>query len=598
MSLGTFRKRPIRRRWLLGATMTAAIAFAVFMVAGAGAVLPNGSTFESADGNLIVDNVSTSSCYDSCTDWATAPNRTEQSDLVKSTSDDAFGGGSKEDDPTVKLVEGSIPPNKSDLSEFYTSHETVSGHTFLYLAWERSNTLGNANMDFEVNQTDLTTSWPTSPGSYTIPRQAGDLKFTYDFGGSGTPSLGMLIWLTDASTPAPSGGYTTNTCYSAHSFPCWGNHVDLTAAGLAEGAINAVQKHDPILDTDLPSETFGEMGVDLTLALPDVFGPNPSTCESLGSAFLTTRSASSFTSEIKDVIAPVKVSVSNCGYVLVHKTAGDTSSDQAGATFTIEPGKTTSSGTNDSDTIPGVSGHDGYYCIDNLLLGQTYTVTEDAAPSGYDVDPNSPWTGVSPVAGTCSGVSYSPSAPTAQVDASDPPQVGAIVITKNGKDKNCTGEGTSSSGADTTCSAASTRLLSGAVFELKDSSDVVQYTSAATGSDGTVCIDNVAPGDYTLHEKTAPTNYFAAADSSVTITADTTCTGSPATKTVTDEPKTTITVSTTPVISGSTTSTVKCVNSSTTGGTDATGVTSPVATPKTTNELAPGTYTCTVVIDP
>ena len=83
--------------------------------------------------------------------------------------------------PTV--VNGSIPPSKDDLSRFYVNKERVGGQDFLYLAWERSNLLGSAHMDFELNQ-DAT---PSANG-VTPVRTAGDLLIDFDFGGSGVPS--------------------------------------------------------------------------------------------------------------------------------------------------------------------------------------------------------------------------------------------------------------------------------------------------------------------------------------------------------------------------------------------------------------------------
>ena len=63
-----------------------------------------------------------------------------------------MGQGAKEDDPAPTVVNGSIPPSKDDLSRFYVNQEKADGNDFLYLAWERSNLLGSAHMDFEFNQ--------------------------------------------------------------------------------------------------------------------------------------------------------------------------------------------------------------------------------------------------------------------------------------------------------------------------------------------------------------------------------------------------------------------------------------------------------------
>ena len=88
---------------------------------------------------------------------------------------------------------GSIPPNKSDLTNFYIASEqrdtteTDYAHTFLYLAWTRTNALGSANMDFELNQVQPNLS---AAGSTTISRTAGDVLITYDFDRGGkSPSI-------------------------------------------------------------------------------------------------------------------------------------------------------------------------------------------------------------------------------------------------------------------------------------------------------------------------------------------------------------------------------------------------------------------------
>jgi hypothetical protein len=270
----------------------------------------------------------------------------------------------------------------------------------------------------------------------------------------------------------------------------------------------------------------------------------------------------------------------------VGSTAG-----QTGATFTIAPGSTTGGTTATSSTIPAVSGQAGYYCIDNLLLGATYTVTETAAPAGYDIDPASPWANISAAAGGCAGISYT-TPPQVQLTVQDPPQVGAIKITKTGKDKACTAAGIPA----LTCSAASTRLLNGAGFQILNGTTVVASgtTAGADSAAGVVCIGGVAPGNYTLHESAAPTGYQAAADSSVTVTAGTSCAGTgtsaPTAYTVVNQPLTTITVSTSSQVAGATQSTVQCTGEANPSSSDGAG--------HTTGALPPGTYTCTVIIDP
>ncbi len=268
MSAFRFRSRRTRRFWKFAVTLTALAAFAAVFVAGSSANLP-GSTFEGNDGNLVVNTAGN-------TDWANAPNRVRGDDLASGSTDNSFGGGTKEDDPNVNVVTGSIPPQKSDLTRFYVASEFASNSNFLYLAWERTNVLGSANMDFELNQKaqpDLTTT-----GAKTLVRTAGDVLITFDFGGSGAPVLGLLKWVTSGAT---------SQCFAGNSLPCWGNRVDLSAAGFAEGAVNSTTVTDPIANVDLPAGTFGEAAINLTAA--GVFPAG--TCEALGSAFLKSRSS-------------------------------------------------------------------------------------------------------------------------------------------------------------------------------------------------------------------------------------------------------------------------------------------------------------------
>ena len=153
-----------------------------------------GSTFAGGDGNLLASPTTFGS-----TDWQNVSGLNAAFDLPSGSGDNAFGQGSKEDNPAVTVVGGSIPPNKSDLTRFYEASEFAGGSNFLYLAWERSNVLGSANMDFEINQ--ATTPGLGSPGSHTIKRTVGDLLVTFDFtNGGGTPTLGLLRWVTSGST--------------------------------------------------------------------------------------------------------------------------------------------------------------------------------------------------------------------------------------------------------------------------------------------------------------------------------------------------------------------------------------------------------------
>ncbi len=315
-----------------------------------------GSTFAGGDGNLA-----TSPTAFGATDWQNVAGLNAGIDLASGSSDNAFGQGTKEDNPNVSVVSGSIPPNKSDLTRFYEASEFANGSNFLYLAWERTNSLGSANMDFEINQ--AATPGLGTPGDHTIHRMAGDLLVTFDFNnGGGRPTLGLLTWVTSGNT---------NQCFSSNSLPCWGNHINLNSTD----SIGAVNNLDAVSDPIAPNAprslgplTFGEAAINLTAA--GVFPPG--TCEALGSAFLKSRASASFGAEVKDFVAPVNVNISNCGTIVIHKVT-----ENGDGTF----GYTTTGGLTPS-TFSLSNGGTRTYGPNTVLPGP-YTVTESTLPSGW-----------------------------------------------------------------------------------------------------------------------------------------------------------------------------------------------------------------------
>jgi hypothetical protein len=376
---GSIRKRTaLAAAGLLVAALVPTIAFANL----------SGSSFESTDGNLVVDTSGN-------LDWANAPSRQRGDDLASGATDNSFGQGTKEDDLTPTVVDGSIPPNKSDLTRFYVANNTGSNsHKFIYLAWERTNTLGSANMDFEINQLaqpDMTTTGTKDVGA---TRTAGDLLVRYDFGGSGAPVLSLVKWLTGSTDGAVNGDCNA----SGGTLPCWGavpaddsldgtndNQIDLSAAGFADGSVNILcggankctqTTHDPIANVDLPSATFGEAAIDLTAA--GVFPPGQ--CRNFGSAYLKSRSSDSFTAETKDFVAPISINVNNCGSLTIKKvtvggsgTFGFTSNtlaDQTASDSTTTFALTTTAAGNAGAADTGTAYHG--------ILAGTYDVAENA----------------------------------------------------------------------------------------------------------------------------------------------------------------------------------------------------------------------------
>src|SRR6266487_2733323 len=380
----------------------------------------SGSTFAGGDGNL-----QTSPTTFGTTDWQNVSGLNEGVDLASGTGDNSFGQGTKEDDANVTVVSGSIPPQKSDLTRFYEASEFANNSNFLYLAWERTNSLGSANMDFEINQ--ATTPGLGTPGAHTINRTAGDLLVTFDFtNGGGRPTLGLLRWVTTGST---------SQCFSSNSLPCWGNHVNLNSAD----SIGAVNNLDAVTDPIAPNAprslaglTFGEASVNLTAA--GVFPAG--TCEAFGSAFLKSRSSASFPAEVKDLIAPVPVNISNCGSIKIIKHTDPRGIDQKfsyTSNLPAEPAGTVGGVPQGGVACPGNANAgvqaDGSFCLNdagnsaggdsagntvfnNALQAGTYTVTEGADPNGFTFESLS-----------CTGGSTSNSGKTATINLAPGDQV-------------------------------------------------------------------------------------------------------------------------------------------------------------------------------
>jgi uncharacterized repeat protein (TIGR01451 family) len=299
--------------------------------------LPPGSSLFEIDGNLTVDTAGHTDWANVGINCASTPKVGCDLDKPTGTTDDSFGQGTKEDTAVPSVVSGSIPNNKSDLTRFYVANQKVSGTDFLYLAWERVQApTGTTNMDFELNQ-----STTFSSNGVTPVRTAGDLLITYDLASGGTvPVLGYHVWVTAASA---NGKTASQVCASSSSFPCW-DAVHALNANVA-GAVNTVSVTDPVLASgqnsarSLDPLTFGEALINLEAA--GIFPASitdPSQCVGFGQAYLKSRSSTSFTSEIKDFIAPISVTVSSCPPKFLNNQAfaGASNSGQISDTGQIE----------------------------------------------------------------------------------------------------------------------------------------------------------------------------------------------------------------------------------------------------------------------
>jgi hypothetical protein len=182
-------------------------------------------------------------------------------------------------------------------------------------------------MDFELNKLlcDGTAALCANNGTarsprYTTPkRSVGDKLITYDLSQGGTnPGISIRTW--------------TGTVWSAPT----------VISGAGQEALGSVNTSlIPATETGgLGSQdayTFGEAAI----SFDALFGEGA--CGTFGSAYLKSRSSDSFTSEVKDFVAPEPVNVSNCPSGITTNatataTVGDPISDTA--TLTVGAGAT------------------------------------------------------------------------------------------------------------------------------------------------------------------------------------------------------------------------------------------------------------------
>jgi hypothetical protein len=266
----------------------------------------SGSNFEiDTNANLIVNDAQ-------CIDWLTGGTDTgfrsgvaAKNDTASGANDESFGQGTAEDNPNPTIVDGSIPPNKSDLKAFGVFEENDE---FLELFWSRvQNPSGTTNMDFELNKEfcDGTATHCAQNGTSKNPlfvtpkRTDGDVLISYDLSKGGTiPTISIRFWDGTANEWGPadviSDGANPDALGSVNTSLIPSNQT----GGATGGLTTALGQQDPF--------TFGEAAI----SFDALFGQGA--CGQFGSAYLKSRSSDSFTAEIKDFVPPEKVDIGNC----------------------------------------------------------------------------------------------------------------------------------------------------------------------------------------------------------------------------------------------------------------------------------------------
>lgn len=431
-------------------------------------------------------------------DWANVADA-RQLDSPSGTNDDAFGQGTKEDSEVPSPVTGSIPPNKSDLKTFGVHLEDDGVNRYLHLFWHRvQDPSGTTNMDFEFNQGEVLSSNGVTP-----VRMAGDALVQYDLANGGVvPELFLSRWI-DGSEEPPR---TSNDCEASNKLPCWSAKVSLTGLNVAIGSINLSSiegAHSDGLDeiSGISARTFGEATIDFG-ALTAALGEG---CTSFGSAYLKSRSSDSFTSAVKDYIAPLQVNVDNCATLrIIKQDDSDPGVRLNGASFEVWADNDPGDGAAPDFNVDGLeNGSDprlpNYTCTTPQpslgvceflgVLAGDYWVVETGAPTGHNL--------ASPAYQL---VTITAGGEDVEATFTNPRKPASVVITK-------------------TDDAVPPNLLSGATFTLYTDDDPPEYDagdtdiagSCTTIADGTCTISNILPpGDYCLVETGVPTGYSAA----------------------------------------------------------------------------------------
>ncbi|HEU5477028.1 MAG TPA: prealbumin-like fold domain-containing protein [Gaiellaceae bacterium] len=603
-----------RRRWLFLCTTLAALAVAAFFIAGAGAVNGSPSGFESGElgtggANMVLDNLDGSHTDWNCfvgssgfqsgtpdADCAVTSGATQFTADSTPAGELEFKGGTKFDTPCPVIQGGNNPPKDewSNIAEYIEASPNLNsdnGHDlYFYGASIRPVVNGNSSGNVYFSQ--------SSNGCRTV----GDVLLTFDFlQGGGAPTLHSLRWLGSGS------------CYvSQDSAPCWGDQQTINGANF-DGNINTSQidgTANGISGTTLPANAFSEFGINLTQAIKAAGGGSLPCFAS--QTWVSRSSGSSFTSQPEDVEV---ISKPTCGTITVIKhtqngagtrpTPGIDQSFNYSTTGGLTPATFSLNDKDGTDTVNGNPDPNNTRVYSNVPAG-SYSVTEGTLPANFAF-----------VSLSCSSQGTGTS-----TDTTTTPGTAAITLGFSGNVV-CTYTNKQQLGAiriNKTSSKSPNGALAGAKFYICTNSSPTTSNCTAptpvggsalaepqtTDANGQICVANLPFAHYYVFESNAPSGY-AIDDSTVhdaNVNGNGDCSSSTsATVTLnpTDTPLSKIYLGWHSLAGvGVTTATVQC-----TGENSASTFTDGGATPTITKTLGngsttltPGTYTCTVIIDP
>jgi uncharacterized surface anchored protein len=260
------------------------------------------------------------------------------------------------------------------------------------------------------------------------------------------------------------------------------------------------------------------------------------------------------------------VNVRQLGSVKITKTDDSTPGNAlAGAEFTLYEDNAPTGGTRGGEDIATnktcTTDADGICTITGVLPGQ-YWVVETVTPAGHDSAADQH---ITVTANEQASVTFV-----------DPRHRGAILVTKTRKHA---------------ASGPGDHPQEGVEF-------TVNGVTKATDATGKACFDGLLFDDYTVHEAT-PAGYKGEADKTVTVNNKAACADDPyvgETLSFSNTPLSNITVSFESQVPGGTAATIECAGLTADPADGTPNVFDDIS--ETFKDLEPGTYTCTVVVDP
>ena len=612
MAVFNLNNRRTRRLWFALSSVTAAMLFAFGMVLGAGAVTGSPSGFESSDGDMVLTTTTGTNtdwnCFVGSDNFQTGtPNtnckvKTGAAHITADTNGEiTWVNGQKFDTRCPALQTGSVP-NKDDFTDIAEYQEFASnGDLYFYGGAIRSTANGNASGDVEFNQL----TGQTAPDQTTSAgcRTANDRLIAYEFLNGGTSlDFHVLTWIDPSNLTA---GGNTGKCFVKTDSPspngCWGANVLTVSASLFDGQANQAAitaGNNGISGAALAIQQFAEFGINLTQALGG--GALPCFPQQV---WESRSSGSSFTSNPEDIEF---ANLSTCGKLTIIKHTSPRGLDQS-FSYTSPGLSPTSFSLNDKGNTTGDSA--GNTRTFSSVNPGTYTITEGAEPAGFAFGSITCVKASGTTAGSWTydtanqavAVTIEPNADITCTYVNNQ-QKGALMISK----------------ASVKSTSTSPVPLQGAVFTIKDpSGTAITGSPFTTNSSGVICVDGLTTlGNYTVQETGAPTGY--AIDDGTAHTVSVTATNAKCTDTTfgggtisfTDSPLVDLTVHVASEVAGAAESNIQCVDSSN----NAIGNSPQPASnagqlqfsdPVTLNAdpthgaaLKPGTYTCTITVDP